>query len=58
MAWWDRQGYQNSFSMQNSRLFPRIHKTLEINNNIKECGVILFLIKENGFMGEQNAVND
>jgi hypothetical protein len=50
MAWWDRQGYRNSFSMQNSRLFPRIHKTLEINNNIKEGSVILFVIKQQGVM--------
>jgi hypothetical protein len=35
------------FQLQNAILFPRIHKTLEINNNIKEGGVILFLIKRN-----------
>jgi hypothetical protein len=46
--------------MQNARLFPRIHKTLEIynNNSIKEGGVILFVIKQKGVMGAQNALNN
>jgi hypothetical protein len=45
------------FQLQNALLFPGIHKTLEINNNIKEGGAILFLIKEKWIMETQNALN-
>jgi len=45
--------------MQNACLFPRIRKTLKINNNnIKEGGVILCLIKHKRVMGAQNTLND
>jgi len=54
----NRQGYRNSFPMQNAPLFPRIHKTLETNNSIKEGCVILCLIKQKRVMGTQNALND
>ena len=39
----NRQGYRNSFSIQNALFFPRIHETLEINNNVKESGIMLCL---------------